>query len=502
MVKDIEGKTAIDYAIEERHFNLIPLFQNYMFETKIEKRRLMELKSPTFFGKISPKKANQLSVAMDHLSVSKNPTEILTPNKTNFNFDNASPFYVNVTRRKPRRTISIDKDLVESPTNLSKFNEAIIVLSDDDGDNEDVIDVEENLFQLTQENLDKHLRSLPNRNRSSLVDTWRAKVSFIHRRQSILPSNTDLDSFLTSYLSANETSDEVTTESQTTIVPMNDARFIQSYEMTEDGTVDESFMTAIDERNNVPADDKTYVLQMPKLEESILQLEEAFVHRDPENNIVFYEHKQMPVNKSKATVAGSHADDDVMSCATSETEYTLPVDYDTDDLRNELKHFGEVPGPITQNTKKLYLKRLIKYKRKPPVKLVDQRNGRRIQNVSVELLKTLRDENSANFIDMVLKYSHLEREMVDGFITCPVKKFREGNLKTSFNYLLIDPRVSENLPAESAFLSKHEVWKRFVASIFYVGKGKSSRPYAHLYDAIKLYQGENYQKIVMSSLVI
>lgn len=31
----------------------------------------------------------------------------------------------------------------------------------------------------------------------------------------------------------------------------------------------------------------------------------------------------------------------------------------------------------------------------------------------------------------------------------PGKKYREGNLKTSFIYLLIDPRVSDNLPGQS-----------------------------------------------------
>lgn len=38
-------------------------------------------------------------------------------------------------------------------------------------------------------------------------------------------------------------------------------------------------------------------------------------------------------------------------------------------------------------------------------------------------------------------------------------------------------------------ISKYDAWQRFLASIFYVGKGKSSRPYAHLYDAIKFHQG-------------
>lgn len=72
-------------------------------------------------------------------------------------------------------------------------------------------------------------------------------------------------------------------------------------------------------------------------------------------------------------------------------------------------------------------------------------------------------------------------------------KWREGNLKTSFIYLLIDPRVSDNLPLEYKDNCKADVWAKFVASIFYVGKGKRSRPYSHLYDAIKLFSMENNQ---------
>lgn len=66
-------------------------------------------------------------------------------------------------------------------------------------------------------------------------------------------------------------------------------------------------------------------------------------------------------------------------------------------------------------------------------------------------------------------------------------------MKTSFIYLLIDPRISESLPENYKEMEKAEVWARFLSSIFYVGKGKKSRPYSHLYDAIKLFSLENNQ---------
>lgn len=87
----------------------------------------------------------------------------------------------------------------------------------------------------------------------------------------------------------------------------------------------------------------------------------------------------------------------------------------------------------------------------------------------------------------------LESQMSSHFVERSHIKWREGNMKTSFIYLLIDPRESDNLPLQYKQMSEQEVWKKFVASIFYVGKGKRSRPYSHLYDAIKLFSMENNQ---------
>lgn len=93
--------------------------------------------------------------------------------------------------------------------------------------------------------------------------------------------------------------------------------------------------------------------------------------------------------------------------------------------------------------------------------------------------------------DKITEFMKLEANMVDYFLKKTNIRWREGNLKTSFIYLLIDPRISDNLPIVHKKLDKSEVWKRFLSSIFYVGKGKSSRPYSHLYDAIKLFSKEN-----------
>ena len=55
--------------------------------------------------------------------------------------------------------------------------------------------------------------------------------------------------------------------------------------------------------------------------------------------------------------------------------------------------------------------------------------------------------------------------------------------KTSFNYILLDPRVTKNLPRRAGELTFSEQLRCFTAAIFYIGKGKKARPYEHLHDA-------------------
>ncbi|XP_061540500.1 ankyrin repeat and LEM domain-containing protein 1-like isoform X5 [Phycodurus eques] len=74
------------------------------------------------------------------------------------------------------------------------------------------------------------------------------------------------------------------------------------------------------------------------------------------------------------------------------------------------------------------------------------------------------------------------------------RKWREGIIKSSFNYLLLDPRVTNNLPFRSHSMTPQECFQTFVNAIFYVGKGKRSRPYSHLYEALEFYKGDKTSK--------
>ncbi|NXJ06006.1 ANKL1 protein, partial [Odontophorus gujanensis] len=69
---------------------------------------------------------------------------------------------------------------------------------------------------------------------------------------------------------------------------------------------------------------------------------------------------------------------------------------------------------------------------------------------------------------------------------CPdrSRRWREGLLKTSFNYLLLDPRTTRDLPLRCHRLSPMECFRTFVDAVFYVGKGTRARPYYHLAEAV------------------
>lgn len=56
-------------------------------------------------------------------------------------------------------------------------------------------------------------------------------------------------------------------------------------------------------------------------------------------------------------------------------------------------------------------------------------------------------------------------------------------------------RVTKNLPFHSHNMTPEECFQTFIHAIFYVGKGKRSRPYSHLYEALEYYRGDKTSKV-------
>lgn len=169
-------------------------------------------------------------------------------------------------------------------------------------------------------------------------------------------------------------------------------------------------------------------------------------------------------------------------------------------LRERLKTFGETPGPITKTTHHLYLKRLHKLqtqKKKliqPKISTDTQPNISYNLDMEKELLKS--SVLSIEWVKNLDDFESTEQKIFQEFATPdPSRKWREGTSKCSFNYLLLDPRITKDLPRRAANLSLTEKWQTFLSAIFYVGKGKKSRPYAHLYDAFKIWVSKDGQNV-------
>ncbi|XP_007943650.1 ankyrin repeat and LEM domain-containing protein 1 [Orycteropus afer afer] len=126
------------------------------------------------------------------------------------------------------------------------------------------------------------------------------------------------------------------------------------------------------------------------------------------------------------------------------------------------------PGPVTTFTRPCYLRRLEEAKAGPALDFARH---------SPELAKALRTGRIplAQADEDALAQ---EFERPD-----PSRRWREGVVKSSFTYLLLDPRETQDLPGRAFLLTPAERLRTFVRAIFYVGKGTRARPYAHLCEA-------------------
>ncbi|NXL84946.1 ANKL1 protein, partial [Alectura lathami] len=138
-------------------------------------------------------------------------------------------------------------------------------------------------------------------------------------------------------------------------------------------------------------------------------------------------------------------------------------------LLRRLRALGHDPGPITELTRRVYLRRLEELSRSPA-------------GHSPELAEALR---TGHIPDCTEDELALARQF-----DCPDRRqrWREGLLKTSFNYLLLDPRTTQDLPLRCHRLTPAECFRTFVEAIFYVGKGTRARPYCHLTEALTQYR--------------
>ncbi|XP_053681342.1 uncharacterized protein LOC128732196 [Anopheles nili] len=562
---DDEGRTPIQHAIKEEHFEVVQVIQNHVFEAKIERKRkqlLFEHHQQQQQQKQIQQDQIILSPRMRHIKSycgflpSGHSTRLqgdtlsslqmleerkLTPNKIHYNFDATSPYYVNIThRRKDRFKACSESDKQARFANKHSNNQENISplesSKDSEQSDEELNETQEetvapyrtNLFELTERNLKNFTQDRESTGgRTSFIECWREKIADLRRRSQISRRLDDIDKILNSFsenLAVHSFMDEV---EATFVTAVDSDRRDQLDEESIDSCEEdvEAITVALPQRTEqeVKLDDTELQHQSSAHEsvelqsvgqDTIIQISEEYIHTDDEAGVVFREKKMTsapknipkiqiisdieseisaPANTRKTLPqAGSVSASERGQSFTSLSTCVLPLDYDTDALRTELTMFGEPPGPIVKTSKKLYLRKLVKFRRHAGRQVVacSTTDSKEIAqtNYSVELMATVRKEDA---FQAIVKHQSLEHEMAFEFqsnTTKVVRNFREGHLKKSFIYLLLDSRISDNLPAQQNLMEPHELWQRFLSSVFYVGKGKSSRPYCHLYDAMKLYQ--------------
>ncbi|KAG7487924.1 hypothetical protein MATL_G00028630 [Megalops atlanticus] len=160
------------------------------------------------------------------------------------------------------------------------------------------------------------------------------------------------------------------------------------------------------------------------------------------------------------------------------------------ELRCRLKELGEDPGPITRLTRPVYIQRLRRLQQEPSNQQPVTYNSEH----STELAAALHAFKVPDCLDdemaLCCQFDQPDQN----------RKWREGIIKSSFNYLLLDPRITKNLPYRSQSMSPAECFRTFVSAIFYVGKGKRSRPYSHMYEALDYYTGDKTSKKLCSKV--
>ncbi|XP_028171453.1 uncharacterized protein LOC114360831 [Ostrinia furnacalis] len=207
-------------------------------------------------------------------------------------------------------------------------------------------------------------------------------------------------------------------------------------------------------------------------------MQEEYKYEDKDENVVLIEKRLLVSSIVLPIEEGTDLNSPDQTIQSVASSLPSSVQYDNNTLREELVKRGFRPGPIQDSTRTLYLKKLQALKKNP---ILQTNQGK---TYSIELEKSLRSEDWTKNLS---PYIEIENK-VRGDFANPLRKWREGSAKTSFTYLLLDPRVTDNLPAKAAAQSHHVSWSTFINSIFYVGKGKRSRPYSHLYQALTLWK--------------
>lgn len=378
-LKDAENCTPIMYAIHENHYEVIEVIQKFVFEQKIDKKKtelilkskIQDVQSPlnrrvdesqfntptnNRIDSFSTPVKNRLTNALQTLDDKK-----FTPNRINYNFDATSPYFINITHRR-----------FKSSRDNSQFTESELDKTDENNFDK------KNLFDLTKRNLKEFSKQMGQvividrlaiHKRRSYISSWRETIQQIQKED----QRPDID-----YINYLNRCNDVTLIEEQKENPAVQVVSSDDSEKEEIKSSSDSFITARSDLQRF--ENAIRDLPEPKILE---HLQEDYIHSDVESGVVFYEKKI--ISKSRANLQGVDESDHERSLSSVSTKITLPpLDYDTDALRAELKELtGGFPGPINKNTKKLYLKQLVKLKSRPEL-VLDNKTHQKCKLADIE----------------------------------------------------------------------------------------------------------------------
>ncbi|VDN05024.1 unnamed protein product [Thelazia callipaeda] len=133
-------------------------------------------------------------------------------------------------------------------------------------------------------------------------------------------------------------------------------------------------------------------------------------------------------------------------------------------IKRELIKRGEIVGPLFESTRFVYELKLARI-----MANILSSSSKSKYSLALERCIASGSCPSGGKMDQIV---------MDTFAKLSKEECREGNRPTCFCYILIDPSFIA-APYNSCTM------KQFVDSIFYIGKGKRSRPFQHLVDAVR-----------------
>ncbi|KAH9493715.1 uncharacterized protein LOC124494242 [Dermatophagoides farinae] len=196
-------------------------------------------------------------------------------------------------------------------------------------------------------------------------------------------------------------------------------------------------------------------------------------------------------------------------------------------LRQELNRFGfEIVGPLNSHTRHCYQRKFhtLRKENEQQAQQNQQKQPQRQKQTEQDGEIQAKMANYHIEFDLIrsrkfpfIEARRYEMQLIEQFSISTMnnddspefstlrngkKKFTIKSDQTYFVYLLLDPSITKNLPAQvnlllddqtqsndnpmeqfCTMINDYRLFYRFISAIFYVGKGKNDRPYQHFIDA-------------------